>query len=181
MEGSQIAHEKLAEAQYFRHWMNECVNVPVHFRYELSAFLTSARNVMIYLLKECKRRDCQNKNRDCRKWYDHQMGSNKTLKFFRCKRNLNIHDRPIESQQLVKLKAKETVVLEDSVSIIRSTDEDGKVVGPEAIEHAPSALVPTKIERTVDYLFSPGQENVLELCDMYVAELQVVLTEWDEK
>ena len=171
-------HKKLAEARYFRRRMDEHVNDPVFFKYEMSAFLTAARTVMQYLHKECKK-----KGRRCKKWYDHQIskGSNKTLRFLRCKRNVNIHEHPIEPQQRDTLAITETITLGESFSI-SLIDEDGNVVQREVVEHTPSEPVPTKIEQKVEYRFEDwlGQEDVLELCDMYVAELQAILDEWGQ-
>ena len=166
--------EKLAEARYFRARMDEHVSYPVCFKYEMSAFLTAARTVMQYLHRECKKKGhCS--------WYDRQMNINKTLRFLGDKRNLNIHTRPIEPQQHVTLTITDTICMTDSFSI-SVFDKDGNLVGRSEGEHTPSEPVPTKIERRVEYRFEDwsGQEDVLELCDIYLAELRAILNEWDQ-
>ncbi len=93
---------------------------------------------------------------------------------------MNIHTHPIEPQQHVTLTMTDTIYTADSFSI--SVFEDENLVRRSEGEHTPSEPEPTKIERRVEYRFEDwsGQEDVLELCDMYITELQAILNEWDQ-
>jgi hypothetical protein len=79
-----MAHEKrkLAEARYFYSLMRQEVNDREKFTFNLSAFLSAARSVLLYALETPK-----NKNGG-QQWYDNHIAASSVLSFFRDKRDL---------------------------------------------------------------------------------------------
>ena len=59
------------------------------FVYVLSAFLSSARSVLLYAYEEAKSKGVQS-------WYDKQVAQSKVVQFLRDKRNLTVHEEPVE-------------------------------------------------------------------------------------
>jgi hypothetical protein len=80
--------EKLAEAKYFLNQMNENQNNSQVFRFNLDAFLVSARSVTMIMQKEF------NKNPTFKQWYaDKQcvMKADKTMQYLNKLRTITIH------------------------------------------------------------------------------------------
>ncbi len=167
--------KKLHEARYFRRGMDENANDPTSFDHELSAFLTAARSVLQYLAVECNGTGQQ-------AWYERKM-ANDILRFFRCRRNENIHRRPIESQRNITLEIEEAITVGEGLLIGR-TDEHGNVVQHEGIGNPATELepVPTNVERTFEYRFTnwSDEKDVQTLCDKYLEALQSTLEEWEQ-
>src|ERR1051325_3352821 len=84
--------KKLQEARYFYTKMIDEQQNKDKFLYNLSAFLSAARSVLQYAKEEVKNKPSgQN-------WYDNLMNSSRILKFFKDKRDLNIHEKPIHTK-----------------------------------------------------------------------------------
>jgi hypothetical protein len=87
------------------------INNSKSFSYELSAFLSSARSVLIYGLEEVKLKS------GGQQWYDNQISTSKILNFFRDKRNINIHEQPITLKKQVNLTVTDYIQISDSVTV----------------------------------------------------------------
>ena len=171
-----VMRQKLDEAEYFRRGMDRVANCPTSFRHELSAFLSAARTVMQYLTKECEKEGCL-------RWYEDKM-DDQMFKFFRCLRNMNIHDHPIRPREDVTLKQNERLGVSDEL-LIKRTDKNGNPSQAEKVAGTRSrAQEPTESERTVKYSFVDwpcDQKDVQKLCDKYFGALKAVLDDWDRK
>ncbi len=88
---------KLKEAEYFYSQMLKENNKYDYFTYNLSAFLSAARSVLQYALKEAKNKS------EGQLWYKYHRNSSVYLKFFTDKRNFSIHQGPIKPSKHVKI------------------------------------------------------------------------------
>jgi len=164
--------EKLEEARYFyaemiKHQENRKV-----FKHNLSAFLSAARSVMQYALEEAEPKN------GGKKWYDDWMESNRVFKFFRKKRNFNIHTAPIDPRKHVK--GHTTVVLRVSTSShIKVTDKNGKVKEEREIKEEPKPYEgpksSTKSESRYEFDDWEGSEDLITLCKVCIQELEKVV------
>ena len=84
---------KLDETAYFLDRMVALQNARQELVWNLSAFLTAARTVAQYAREEATPKP------GGQAWYDAAVAMHRSIKFFRCKRNLNIHLEPVEPQR----------------------------------------------------------------------------------
>jgi hypothetical protein len=163
--------EKLEEAKYFYSRMVEEQTKVNNFKFNLSAFLSSSRSVLQYALEEAK------KIRGGQKWYDNFMSNSPILRFFKDKRDINIHTEPIEPQKIFAVTIVETMALSDSVSVILR-NKNGKVKqrgGSKPHIRSENEKVDTKPATVqVKYNFTDwnGKEDVLMLSHKYIQELE---------
>ena len=81
--------EKLSEAKHFLQRMEASLDDPTAFLYALSAFLSAARSVLQYAYEEARTKTSG------KQWYEAHVSGNPVLKFFKDKRDINIHTEPI--------------------------------------------------------------------------------------
>jgi hypothetical protein len=79
---------KLSEAEYFFIKMYENSEDNIIFIHYLSAFISSARSILQYSLEEAK----VNKGQP---WYDNWIANCSLFKYFKNKRDINIHREPL--------------------------------------------------------------------------------------
>jgi hypothetical protein len=160
--------EKLNEARYFLRRMEASLNDPEAFQYELSAFLSSARSVLQYALEEAKQKP------NGQRWYHAQVSGNAVLKFFKDKRDLNIHAKPVRPSRHVAVAITEHINISESIRI-EIQREDGTT---EIREHKDKAPAPEPQESTAEvkirYVFVDwgGPEDVIDLSKQYLAALE---------
>lgn len=99
---------KLVEARFFLGKMRQARALPDEFEHYLSAFLSAARSVLQYALEEAKTKP------GGQAWYDGQVSGDSSLRFFKDKRDVNIHVRPLGVMQQVTLTEKVTVHISES-------------------------------------------------------------------
>jgi|GEM_PF-4071432 len=87
--------DKIEEARYFISMMRVTQADYKKTVFNLSAATTAARSALQYALKEAEARDKLNG----RSWYDSATKADNTIKFFKDKRDLNIHEEPITSNK----------------------------------------------------------------------------------
>ncbi len=164
--------KKLRETQYFYSKMIEEQEQghKEYFKYNLSAFLSSARSVLQYALEETKSKS------KGQKWYDNRILTNPVLKFLKDKRDNNIHIEPIQPRADQKLQVTDNMHISDSSSIT-TLDKDGNIKEQDS-SGKPEEPMPKKPKTSpvteVKYKFNDwsGSEDVLELCRSYVQELE---------
>ena len=169
---------KIKEAEYFLAQMKEEQDNREHFVHNLSAFLSAARSVLQYALNEVEPQENPSAKPGAKTWYDDLMSSGRILKFFKCKRDINIHDEPVKPSAHFHDTITDTVYISDSISIVHK-DKDGKVISEYSSEPPkPKPEKPeTSIEQEVKYKFSDwtGDEDVITLCEKYIQELEKVV------
>ena len=168
---------KLNEAKYFYSRMLSETGNRENLLFDLSAFLSAARSVLQYALKEAQTKS------GGQQWYNGQVTSSDVLKFFRTKRNVNVHTEPIQVSQHISIHLSDIVHFSESIHI-KNSDQTDKLIGEYSSE--PSQPPPTPdIPPIVSYRFTfpdwNGREDVLQLCEMYLEELQRVVTDGQSK
>lgn len=163
--------QKLDEAEYFLARMRSGVNQPQNFRFDLSAFLSSARSVLQYALDEAKAVS------GGRAWYDAHVSGNSVVKFFKEKRDLNIHVEPVKPSTKVEVQITETILVSTSVTLTLR-DSEGNVVKDVSSNQPQTAEHPKSEPISVTYRYSfpdwSGQEDVIGLCDKYLSALKSI-------
>ena len=163
--------EKLSEAKYFANRMKASINDPQDFQYELSAFLSSARSVLQYVYKGVKN------NPDGILWYKAQISGNSVLKFFRDKRDVNIHVEPVKPSKNISMSITDHIGISESIRI-EIKRKDGM---PEIRKDKGKPPETEEIEPQVNirYMFRDwnGPEDVLELSNKYLISLKKFVKE----
>src|SRR4051794_33249337 len=113
--------EKLDEARHFLSGMIASVDQPKAFRYELSAFLASARSALQYARKESEAKP------GGQAWYDAQVCSVPLIKFLKGKRNISIHQQPVVPSTSVNIAVNTAVYLSEQFSL-KASDPEGRVI-----------------------------------------------------
>lgn len=166
-----ILHErvKVTEAAFFLKLMEERSSIPQDFRHFLSAFLSAARSALQYALEEARARRQQT-------WYDKAMQASPVLAFFKDKRDVNIHKRPIALMQTTTLTETVHIGISDGLVVITEradgTTETREVAGtPGHVAQRSTSLV------EVQYLFDDwqGPEDALALSKKYLTELKLFI------
>jgi hypothetical protein len=110
------------------------------------------------------------------------------LKFFKDKRDLNIHVEPVPLRADLAIQpATARIRLSESVSIVMV--EEGRVVGrhesppsppaEEPVEDDPAAMA--RVSRGYRFTDWRGSENVFQLCSQYLDELRAVVSDGRSK
>lgn len=172
-EAGVFEQEKLDEARYFLSRMAASDDQPRAFRYELSAFLSAARSVLQYALKQARAKV------DGQAWYDTQFTGNAVMKFFRNKRDISIHHQPVVPATSVKIAITEPLHLSVSLSL-KVIDSEGKVVRDETTTPEP---LPSPEQRppvcTYRHTFADwkGHEDIMALCSNYLVAIEALVND----
>ncbi len=166
---------KLAEAEYFYGRMQAERYSDAAFLHNLSAFLAAARSVLQYALKEAKAKSGGTQ------WYTTRVSGTPVLKFFKGKRDLTIHEKPVVPAKEVNLEMHATLRLSSSLEL-KVFDSDGnlretRVTPPEpppTSKAAAPATVTVEYTRFADWL---GTEDLMTLCKLYMDELKAVVAD----
>lgn len=144
------------------------------FTYNLSAFLTAARSVIQYALKESETKP------NGKSWYDSAVQSRPVVKFFKDKRDINIHAEPINPSAEINIGINDAITLSDEV-FITLTDKDGNVVAEERVPRSQPTREIQSNEPVVNYRFIfrdwSGSEDVVALSRQYIKELNEIISD----
>ena len=160
---------KLSEATYFYSRMMIEIRNPDTFLFNLSAFLSSARSVLQYTLKEAEYKP------NGKQWYEAQIFNDTVLGFFRDKRDINIHSEPVRANQHVTVELTGTVHISGSLQVFGS---DGKVIYQSQENHRPEPLLldePIKVTHRYTFPDWSGNEDIPTICQMYLDKLRRVV------
>ena len=163
---------KLAEAKYFLSHLSPSASNPNHFSFELSAFLSSARSVLQYALEEAKTKQ------GGQVWYDAQLTSAPEIKYFKDKRNVSIHVRPVEPDRRIVIGETAAVSFGESLAI-KVTDSDGNLIEERHVTSSDPSSPPIPPTTTVEVSYHladwNGPEDVETLCSRYCSAIEAVL------
>jgi hypothetical protein len=177
----KLMHEsaKIKEAGYFLTLLHAKQNEPDEFPYLLSAFLTAARSVTQYALKEADTTPKSSPPSPGKQWYDQLISSPNyaVLAFLRDERNRDIHVQPVRPRQIVKIEAVMTLFVSGCADYsVNYVDGEGRPVDVTKLaEEAPGPkqeYVPAEPSYRYEFHDWPGGEGVLTLCDMCYRQLQ---------
>lgn len=162
--------EKLKEARYFAQRMGASINAPEAFQFELSAFLSAARSVFQYALEEAKLKP------NGQRWYEGQVSGNTVLKFFKDKRDLNIHTEPVRPSRHISVSDTVHVGISESIRIEITRADGTKEI--RQIEEEPPKTNPPPIESSsevkIRYILTDwaGPEDAIDLSRQYLEALE---------
>jgi hypothetical protein len=166
--------KKLEESRYFLSRMEQVQDERFEFKCNLSGFLSASRSVLQYAHAEAK------KTRSGLQWYESTINKEPILKFFKDKRDINIHQQPISPSAKTKIGIHGTVSLSSSISVV-VRDKDGNIKDE---YHSKPSQTPTKIKppettKTVTYFFSnwTGDEDVITICKKYLDKLEKLVND----
>ena len=162
---------KLLEAKFFYDQMVAYQTKSIEFRYNLSAFLSASRSVLLYAFEEIKSIPAR------KRWYDTYIPAHPPLGFFKDKRNINIHDRPISLNLHVTFT--ESVSLSSSITIIHR-DKEGNIINQETVNDKPTEQkTASKIPPQIQFFFTDwtGTQDVFALSQLYLVELKKFIQE----
>lgn len=165
--------KKIDEAKYFLKRMKYYQKQPETFQYNLSAFLSSSRSALQYVLEEVKL------HKGGQKWYDEKMSKSPLLRYFKDKRDTNIHTESVKTRKDVQIVLHETVSVSESISI-EKRDLLGNLLGKFNTKFNPSTIPKAKPPRTYHkYRFYDwqGNEDVLTLSKGCLSELNEIVVE----
>lgn len=164
---------KIQEAEYFLSRMSENNERPF-FNYNLSAFLTAARSVLQYALKESETKP------NGKSWYDSAIQSRPVVHFFKDKRNINIHAEPINPSAEINIGINDAISLSDEV-FITLTDKDGNILDEKTVPRSQPTREIKSNEPVVNYRFIfrdwRGNEDVVDLSRQYIKELKEIISD----
>lgn len=115
------------------------------------------------------------------------MGNNVILKFFRDKRNLNIHTSPIKPSAHYTDTITDQIFLSDSLEVVLIKKDGAKVpqefIKPEIPYEEKTTIPKSDLVQEVKYVFQDwnGNEDVLSLSERYLQEIERLLNEGCEK
>ena len=166
--------DKLAEAKHFLTEMSKSINNQQVFCHELSAFLSAARSVLQYALKEAKLKS------RVMAWYDAQVSTHPEIKFFKKKRDISIHEERIVPNPNINIELSLNECIPSQSLSVKATDKDGKATGE--FRTAPSPPSAKAQPATVSYSYTfPDWESepkdVVTLCTKYITAIDVVVND----
>ena len=162
---------KLKEAGYFYSRMVSEIDNRDNLLFDLSAFLSAARSVLQYAFKEAQTKY------GGQQWYDNHITSSKVLAFFKDKRDINVHMQPVQVNQHTSIQLTEVVRSSESIHI-KKFDQTGRLIGEyssEPSEPPAAPEIPPKVTHQFTFPDWSGTEDVLQLCHLYLNELQCVV------
>ncbi len=162
---------KLDEARHFLAGMMAAVDDPTSFRFELSAFLSSARSVLQYAREEATTKT------GGQAWFDTHATNNPVLKFFKDKRDINIHVQPIVPAATINVAATDVIHFSEAI-LLQVFDNEGNLMSERGIGSGsppPAASPLPSTSRVYHFPDWTGQEDVLQLCHDYVTAMETVL------
>lgn len=163
-------YKKLEEAKHFYNEMNKNKGDQKLFEFNLSACLSAARSVLQYSLEEVK-------NNGQQKWYDNYIKSSSYIKFFKDKRDINIHKKPVKTISLQEVSIVSTVSLSLSWEI---RDKNGNLKSSSKNSQKEGVIEDQdKISYRTIYIFDDwkGSEEAIELSKKYLNELDSFIKE----
>ncbi len=175
--------EKFKEAKYFYYQISKNKRNKENFLYNLSAFLTVARCIFQYSLEEAKSKN------NGQIWYDNYISNDKILKFFKEKRNNNIHISPIKSRREVGLTTGGELKLTGSLSA-KLIKANGNIINLGELKSPRNSLSESSTNKgnplpkvRYKYLFTDwsGNEDVLTLCKIYLKKLDYFIKDGIKK
>ena len=169
---------KLCEARYFLSRLGLSSSHMKEFSFELSAFLSAARSVLQYACKEAKTKH------GGIEWYRDHMKNVPVLRYFRDKRDLSIHVKPVVPNLHISATPI-TVSISIHASLnLQVTDHNGSVIEERnIISPTPKSETPSSPPVIVSYHFSDwsGDEDIETLCYQYIAAIEAIVKDGQGK
>jgi hypothetical protein len=167
--------QKFREAAYFLGVMKANVNDRNAFIYNFSALITAARSVVQYAFEECR------PDPTARAWYDNYISNTDMIRYFRDKRDINIHEEPVLPNAAYHVEATMHLTISGTFSVkVLTRDSDGNLVeqstaASDAAERAIAAPAPRPTSEnkvSVRYFLADRKnDDLIDLAETYMNEL----------
>lgn len=164
---------KLLEAQYFLNQMKSNTNNFEVFCYNLSAFLSASRSTLYFMRREVKGTENQ-------RWYDDKMRESEIFRFFTQKRDLTVHEKPVQPNVNISTQHRICVRATEVVVALKRVDSNGEVI--EKYSSSKNLLPNTtnlkqepkegKVELTYVFDYDGSEESVINICERYFQDLE---------
>ena len=166
--------DKLLEAKYFLQRMREGQSEPDAFKYNLSAFLTAARSVTMFMQKEFHKipgfKEYYAKKR-C------EMKQDETMNLMNSKRVMTIHNQPVHPRANIGVNISETVTISESLSVVL-TREDGTTERSEPEPTPPPPPSGTKVTaKWLWYFDELPDKDIISVCEEHIDKLGTLVAE----
>ncbi len=166
--------DKLKEAKYFLERMGQCQSDRNAFRYNLSAFLSAARSVTLFMQTEFNHAVGFND------WYStkqHDMATDKVMKLMNEKRTVTVHQEPVRPHAHVNASFSEPIGIGESVSVVL-TRADGTIERRESEPAEP--ITPTQSKATTEWRWffdEFPEKDIVSLCQEHIKRLNDLVAE----
>jgi hypothetical protein len=168
--------QKLMEAEYFFSQMVESFNKDLldSFTYNLSAFLSAARSIFQYTHDRAKTVGRVND-------YNNLIATRPILRYFKEKRDVNIHVQPVKPVQQVTMSVHCSIRIRENVDI-QVIEPDGRISldltheSPASTEAEKPLPGPT-ISRQYRFEDWDDDEDVMKLSEQYLQNLRAFIQE----
>lgn len=173
--------KKVREAEYFLQRMSSELDSREAFLSDLSAFLAAARSVLQYAQEEARQK------KGGQAWYEAQANSHHLMKFFKDKRDLNIHSEPVDASSAVEIEVKDEAVCPSESLTVTVFDLQGNVVDQSTTATPPvsKSARPRESQMSVTYrhYFADwkGKDDVMTLAGRYLTELKAFVADGQSK
>jgi len=163
---------KLDEAAFFHDKLTGGKEDKRTFRCYLSAFLAASRSVMQYTWQQAKGTSSQ-------AWYQ-QWAEQDPIAFFKCKRDFEIHRKPVVPRRNITEELGQVIFISDSLKL-QYLDKNGQMIeeyeSPMPKEDGRTSP-PSTGQAFVQYFFTdrPG-DKVCDLCGQYLSQLRRIVDE----
>jgi hypothetical protein len=165
--------EKFCEAAYFFGVMKSNINDRNAFVYNFSAFITAARSVVQYAFEECKTTPT------AKAWYDNYVSSTDLIRYFKDKRDVNIHEEPVVPNAAYSVEASMHLSLSGTCSVkVFARGAAGNLVekptpASDAAEKAIASPPPkSESKESVRYFLADRKnDDLIVLAEGYINEL----------
>lgn len=161
---------KIDEARHFLTQFPTLADEYDKFVFTLSAFLSAARSALQYAREEAKHKP------GGQVWYNCQVGGNSVVSFLKDARDLNIHVKPVSPN------ARLSVYTTDHTSpcelvLIATVHADGTMETQELSSRPSSDHVEAALRREYFFQEWSGSEDVIELCEIYLAATEMIVAD----
>lgn len=175
MDHLSHARDKLNEAKYFLDRLSDLRAERDPFRYNLSAFLASARSVTWMMQKEYSTVD------GFREWYEQKqaiMHADTEMKFLDDQRDKTVHMETLHPRAHVSLSIHDAVRITDSVTIVLTHADGSREVRESPPSPPPPVEKPEPAEVDWRWYFERFPErDIVHLCREYWQKLEAIVVE----
>lgn len=169
---------KLLEARYFLNQMKSNTSNFKVFCYNLSAFLSASRSILYFIRREVKGTENQ-------RWYDDKMRDSEIFRFFTQRRDLTVHEKPVQPNVNFSAEHRICVRATEVVVALKRVDSNGKVIEnysssknlPPNTTNLQQEPKEGKVELTYVFDYYGSEESVINICDRYFEDLELYIEE----